>query len=405
MLSLLCVWLFLTLVSFPVGAALVHVVGCRPMPGPWTALWVGFFMQTLLLQIVAAFFPLYPAAFFVMPAVALIACVAGSRTVWPSWARVDRGTHASFIGVCIIALSVAYIVAGPILYYDTGLYHIQFMRWIARDGLVPGLDLLEMRLGIPTDWFAIAAPFDSGPFQGRMAAAANGYVVVLMATQALFCGQRVLIARASAAETLLAVSFTLLIGHALWTDSADSAAPDLPVAALTIFLGALLVDHSEARDERGSTALGRCCLIAFLAAMAVAIKFSAAPLLAVGVLFCSWRLRHSLRALIVIGVIVAAVLAPTIYTGFVLNGCPAFPLVLGCSDLPWRLPTQELHDLQQAITQFARSYIQVPEDAGRFGWIVPYFIHPGNRDNPPLVLLALLSIAAFGVAGVVDARK
>lgn len=138
---------------------------------------------------------------------------------------------------------------------------------------------------------------------------------------------------------------------------------------------------------------GHCTVVMFFAAMAVAIKLSAAPILVIASLYCLLRVRHAPRSLVRIAILLAVVLGPTIYAGFVLNGCPAFPLTLGCLDMPWRIPPAVAHSFQAGVTRFGRWYATPLEANGALGWIVPYIFHPGNRLNPPLVVLAGLSIA------------
>ena len=83
-----------------------------------------------------------------------------------------------------------------------------------------------------------------------------------------------------------------------------------------------------------------------------------------------------------------------------MNGCPAFPLRIGCLDLPWTVSADAARDFQEKVTLFARWYVSPQQGTGAFAWIVPYFLHPGDRVNPPLVMLALLSMAALLVPGV-----
>jgi hypothetical protein len=379
-------------VTYPVGVLWVALTG-NSAPAPMLALWSGLAIEAVLLQVLAAVVPLYPAALFVMPIAAALAGFTQRRELVDLIRQWRRPIWPSIAAVGCLSLAVAYVAAGPVTYYDSALYHIQALRWLARDGIVPGLGLVELRFGIPSDWLALVAPFDAGPLQGRMTALANAYVVFLMATQSLFCWARLLSGRPRDGDLLLGSAFGLLIADALWVDTAVSASPDLPVAAFAIVVGWLIeVDGERARTSAGFGFYARVTLIA---ATATAFKLSAAPVLAIVFLYCFWYLRRRPTSAIALCIIAAGVLAPSVYAGIILNGCPAFPMRAGCLDLPWTIPAASAQWLRDSVTRFARWYASPEQGTGTFDWIIPYFLHPGNRVNPPLVVLALCSIAVL----------
>ena len=386
MLVMLVAWSFLAAVTLPLG---MFVMVCTGNPSPTTAhaVWVGLAVQILVLHLLALIAPLYPAAWVLMPTIGALAAVATHRelaVVVHQW----RHVVAVRLGaIAILSLVIAYIAAGPITLYDSGLYHIQWIRWLARSGIVPGLGLLEQRFGIPSDWFAFAAALDAGALQGRMAACANAYLVLLVTIQAAFCCARVVSGRGVPGDVLLTAGFSLLSFHAVLTDTIVSASPDLPVGVLTVVVGWLMAqDDVTAGAERS-----RCVLIVFLASMTVALKLSAAPMLVIAMLYCMWRLRRQSAALLILVATSAVAIAPTVWASVVLSGCPAFPMTVGCLDLPWTVPVEVANAVQEGVANFGRWYASPPTGTGPYDWIIPYFFHPGNTLNPPLVALAVLS--------------
>lgn len=353
------------------------------------ALWCGLFVQTLAMQVLSAILPLYPWGLIAMPCLALIVLAFIDRRQLPEipsnlvTARTLATAHA------LLAIAVAYIATRTVIFYDSGLYHIPLLRWLARDGLVPGLGLLHIRFAIPSDWFAIASVFDAGPFRGRMAAAVNGYVILLAAAQMLMAASRISSDTMKVGDALVAGSFGLLIVHAVTADTAVSVSPDLPVAVLTILIGWLM---SKSEPDAAACRSETPILIAFLAAMSVAIKPSAAPIMTFGVLFCFWHLRHSISAQLFCVIVVVGVLIPTIYASIILSGCPAFPLTTGCLALPWTIAPSSAKEFQDAVTHFARWYAFPAEGKSPWDWIIPYFLHSGNRLNLIFVPLALLVV-------------
>lgn len=394
MLLLALAWLYLAATGFPTGVALLSATGASFSANTWFVLWSGLLLQALALQLLALFAPLYQVAFVVTASVAVIAAVMCRHDLGVLVGRVSALTRLQIVSIGLVACAVAYIAAGPVLLYDSGLYHIQVLRWLVGHGIVWGVGLLDARFGIPSDWFALAAPFDAGPFQGRLATAANGYIVLLVVTQSLFSWERILAGHGSLTDALFGPGFALLIVHALLVDTATSASPDLAVAVLTLLVGGLIAEDAAPGVGARENNPGHCVPIVFVAAMAVAIKLSAAPILAIALLYCLWCVRAAPRPMLMLGIALVAVLGPTFCAGYLMNGCPAFPLAVGCLDLPWRIPAVAAHEFARGVTRFARWYASAPQAGGAFGWTVPYFLHPGNRLNPPLVALATVSAAA-----------
>lgn len=182
MILLLLAWLYLAATAVPIGIALLATAGAGCRFSLWLALWAGLAAQAFVLQLAAAFVALYPAAMAVTTVMAMVAVVARWIDVHDQVrGALEKLTYLNIAIVAALSTAVAYVAAGPVLLYDSGLYQIQVLRWLAGHGLVPGVGLLDVRLGIPSAWLAVVAPFDAGPFQGRLAATVNGYVILLIA--------------------------------------------------------------------------------------------------------------------------------------------------------------------------------------------------------------------------------
>ena len=391
MIAMLTVWVVLAAVTLPVGLFLVALTGEAKPRGPierdvTVALWIGLFAQSVLLLLLAVAAPLYPWGCLAMPVAAVLAGIARRHDLAALIRKLIALPRVAPAAIIVLAAAVAFVSTSRISNYDSALYHIQFMRWLARDGLVPGLGLLHIRLGIPSSWFALAAAFDAGPLQGRMAAAVNGYAVLLIGMQTSLCLTRILIRDERAGDWLLAVGCGLLLFYALWTDTAVSASPDLPVAAATVLIGWVMAANNESYGHQSAAT----CML--LAGFGVGLKLSAAPLLVVAALYGLWHLRASPRRLVMPTAAIAVILGVSAAASIILSGCPAFPETVACLDVPWTITPTEAARFRDGITYFARWYASPVTGTGPWDWVLPYFLHPGNRLNPPLLLLALASL-------------
>ncbi len=84
-----------------------------------------------------------------------------------------------------IALSVWVAIDGSqlMVWYDTGLYHIQQIQWLHHFGTVPGLALIHHRFGVSSAWFALLAVFDHRAFGFALYSVANAFVMGLAIAQ------------------------------------------------------------------------------------------------------------------------------------------------------------------------------------------------------------------------------
>ena len=388
MISTIIVWGFLAAVSLPPGAALA----ARDRTGNfWLSIWCGLFLQAFFLQVLSATLPLYPWGLIAMSGVALLALPLSWRTLVAWTCEIRRSQWPAPIAIIVVVIAIAYIETGRIIYYDSGLYHFPFMRWLSQDGLVPGLGLFQIHFSVPSDWFALAATFDAGPLSGYLAAAANGYVVLLMAGQALDSAWQLRTRRGSLSHRIIFIGFGVLLAQSIVAGTALSASPDLPVSTVTVLLGWVMLQDSASRREDHRH---HFFIVGFLAAISVALKLSAAPLLVVTGIFCAWHLKKSPGVLLGVGLLVVVILLPNVYASLLLSGCPAFPSTFACLDLPWTVPSSAAQDFQNAVARFARWYGQPVQSSGAWSWIIPYLTHSGNRLNTVFMPAGIVAILA-----------
>ena len=66
------------------------------------------------------------------------------------------------LAFCSLALTVTILCkASDTDFYDTALYHQQYVNWLTQYGFVKGLALIYFRFAWPSSVFALAAPFNT----------------------------------------------------------------------------------------------------------------------------------------------------------------------------------------------------------------------------------------------------
>jgi hypothetical protein len=305
-----------------------------------------------------------------------------------------KTSQGIWIPVAVMTAGCAAYVATGVKFEDTNSYHMQIVNWMTLYGLVPGLSLVDIRLGTNSSWFSLPAIFNHGPLTGRTATFPGGLIWLLGLLHLWVAVRHILQGRARFSDWMmvyaLAVVF-LFIRHFL----VASPAPDLTVLMLAIVVAwLLLIDHET---HPGSDLVRRPALVAVvLAAGAFPIRASAAPILAIAGL--SYLLRvpdtaQRARALLLASGVAAPFLLVAVTANVVLSGCPLFPSSLLCQPLPWSLSPEEADAYSAVIRDFHRwgwrHWMNAPRDQD-FAWLLGWL--RVDRHAFGMLMIALISI-------------
>ncbi|GAB2958128.1 hypothetical protein GCM10027048_26260 [Hymenobacter coalescens] len=369
MLTVLLVWLLAAAVTTALGtaafrlAARAGVAGAEQLPAPeWLSL-TGLALLTAALQGWSLLAPVGPLAQGVA-GLGVLACLLLNRRRWLAALRREwpaRWQPAERVGALLLLLLLGWLLtfaAQRPINYDVGLYQLQTLQWTERYAAVPGLGNLHGRLAfnssiyLPLAMFRVPSP--DGPVY-----ALSAYVYLLLAAvavRALVAGLRapLLDARRVWAPALLLL--LLIYSFQVWL---SSVTPDCTTAALLVLLFLYYAQHPPGR----STEAQRLVLV-LLAAWAVTLKLSAAPVLVLPA-YALWAagrgaaspLRHWLLPL---GLSLLLAL-PWLARNVVLSGYLIYPLpALDFFAVDWKLPLAYARMEHNMIVNLARNSAQSP---------------------------------------------
>lgn len=281
----------------------------------------------------------------------------------------------------VLVTYVAYSGQKPVANYDSGLYHLQAIRWITASKTPPGLANLHSRLGFNSSWFSIAASLEIPHLQHKSSFIVN---TMLLFVYGLAIGDVAFTFRA-AKKVALSGIFLVLTGL-VWLIFAQgpfvgSPSPDTPVMALTLL--SIFTSIKAIESEEGWVYYSFIAF--FIAIFAITIKFSAGPLLLAPIMTLPWNLyqhreqwdeyRATLRTFLIISLGTALLLlVPWMIRGILLSGCVAFPLSLGCfPSLAWATPISSAEGTAAWIESWARQPKLSPEVVlADWNWLIPW---------------------------------
>jgi hypothetical protein len=351
--------------------------------------WLGVLVLANLFLTIALFRPLSPS--FVVPATLLLLII----SLWPRQNRyalnsLFRLPATGILGLAALALGAAAYCSQVIVWYDTGLYHIQAINWFSEFGLVPGVALIHSRLGYVSAWFTLPALFNHGVLQGRIASLPGALCLFLLLCHGLVAFLRLVRRRGRFQDLFIFSASLLVVAVALLWGMPNSPSPDFPIAALVIVVSWAILAISR-QDDRYQ--LDRSAAVAIvpliLAAGAASIKLSALPLVMVAGCFYLLSGKASSRKAVAAAGLAMLALAPSAAAGIVASGCAFYPISLLCVDLPWSLGAEFADAEALLIRDWNRWGMLTPDHATSWNWILPWL-----RAETTCTALFFLSLTA-----------
>jgi hypothetical protein len=295
------------------------------------------------------------------------------------------------LGITAVGLGVAAYCSQVIVWYDSGLYHLQYIKWLSDIGVVPGMALIHWRLGISSSWFALAATFNQGILAGRMFTLPGGFCLMMLLLQAGIAASHLFRKQGRRQDLFMLCTTMLVIPLLLIWGMPNSPTPDLPVICLEIVTAwAILAISQESPMTHQKSGRHITLALIILAAGAASMKLSAAPLLAVAGLFYLFYRGFAFNKLLTGVAITMLVLAPLAGAGLLITGCAFFPSTLFCLDVPWSLGQSVVAEKSRIIQEWAKwGGAPTPAGATTWNWLIPWM--RAEIVGSTLILITLAS--------------
>ena len=410
MLVLSIAWLGLLWLSFEIGTAILDQlqgnsferIGDRFI----ISIWLGIIIISIALLTVSLFLPL--SSIFSLVTILFISLLAVfyKKSIILNELKIIRSSLSlfsifivSFI-VSGVILSIAAFVSLGVIWYDTGLYHFQAIRWLSQFGVVPGLALIHHRLGFTSSWLALAAPFNSGSFESHFTTLTGGFILLLTTMHLLISVKRISNNQAYFEDWFMTISLFWGIGLTSWMELPISPSPDLPVIFLTLTIAWLFIKLEKSPTSFSNFFISDVRLIPLiLSAGAFTIKVSSLPLLIFSLIFYILNKTQKIKYLIISSLLSCVIALPLLTANIVTSGCPLYPSSFACLKLPWSLEQEQVKQVSSIIINWARWMGPTPENANSWNWIWPwltsYKLYYFNRQTALLIIFSLILPLAY----------
>lgn len=257
------------------------------------------------------------------------------------------------------------------LNFDTGLYHLQAMRWIESYAIVPGLGNLHGRLAFNQSYFLFAALLDAGPWHGLAHHWVTGLFPLTLMAQLMLKLTRRMRGAENATRRLFYLLLVVPVFSQVNNFNLSSPSPDLPIFILSLVLASELLDLLllAPAATRGVPFQVLKIVVIALAGITVKFNFVAQGALAAGLalgvgaarLKRYQKPRAMFRMLSLTACTAAAMMIPWAVRDLFLSGYIGYPLPWFTLPLRWRVPLPAVLEELSVIHGFARD----PHEAHR----------------------------------------
>jgi len=363
----------------------------RPGDRAIISLWIGVLILVNYFLVISFFEPLSPRV--TIPAISLLLGLSllDQQNRRSLGALLLRPAAGAIPGSIALALGAAAYCSQVIVWYDSGLYHVQLIKWLSEFGLVPGLALIHSRFGVISSWFTLPAVFNHGMLQGRIASLTGALCLLLLLVHALMAFSRIAGQRGRIQDLFIVAASLLIVPIILVWGLPNSPSPDFPVTVLTVVVAWALLAISNCKENLNRYDLPESVMLVplVLAVGAVSIKLSALPLVMVAGSFCLFSGEFSIKKAAFVSSIAVVPLIPVAIAGIIASGCAFYPAQYLCTDLPWSLGATAAETESRVIQGWARWGGAPPEHATSWNWISPW-LH-NEKVFSVLIMLSLLA--------------
>ena len=316
---------------------------------------------------------------------------------WLMWRRRSASAHPRlgmwWVVIATVAAAQAYLacaVLGPVVGYDTGLYHFGSVAYSADFATLPGLANLYGPLAYATVEFPLAALLGNGPWSYEGFRLLNGLLLGLVAADLVL---RLIGRRLSVGTFVLMVGVTAawipMIAMAdAWVTGPSQDCATLAVSAIVVSYLADFVSRTRMRDA-GVSLAGVVLLVMLRPTM---IVFALCVLVVVVVVLLQRRAYTTgfARAFGPVALLAAIATLAQGARDFRMSGWWGYPLSVHPFDVAWR--SADPVTLREATLGFMRDSTHIWEAVQGWGWVRPWISRLPLQWEPYEFLALVLAI-------------
>ena len=295
-----------------------------------------------------------------------------------------------FAGLPFIFIALL-ISVGPPLNWDTGLYHLQSIKWIEEYAVVPGLANLHGRFGFNPNIFTVFSLTSMSRIFGQEIFSLNFLLFSVFVLH--FVNKLYLIFKEESISNYFIFNLLIFVTILNLSDNLSSPSPDFISLAFPLFIFSRITKTYSVSDRLNA----KCYpTILILSLYIITVKLATLPMLLLAILLYLKHRSNRIKLLILIPLL-TLILVPWLVRNIVLSGWLIYPFpLIDLFNFDWKVQLAQVQLEKLLITGFARSHGQQNSAAyymNIFEWF-PMWWH-GLTRNYKIIFLAATSFPIF----------
>ncbi len=353
-----------------------------------TNIWVGWALSLLIFQVIHLLLPLD--IFAVLP-VFIIGIVLAFLYIFKRKKSFNKiffnipGKILLLIAIPVILWIASHSMLAP-YNYDSGLYHLNIIKWTNSYSIVPGLGNLHGRFAFNQSFFTYVAALNFFPYFNHGRSLANSFLIILSFATVIellwpMVKQPSIMEKTHPFKYVPSFFiFPVLIYLALSSNALASPSPDLTSTLLQllmfIFLAKSIGEWIEDDVKQNNNAI----FLAILAATAITIKLSnlafSAIIFTIILIYLINTKQLKSRTTLYIMMLSAIIIFILMLRGVILSGVPLYPSTIGYGLIPveWLMLKEKIINEANWVYSWARQpRTHWSEVLGNWNWFKPWF--------------------------------
>lgn len=283
----------------------------------------------------------------------------------------------------------AFIVSlGPPRPYDTGLYHLQTIKWIEEFAVVPGLANLHGRFGFNPNIFTFYAATSLVDIFKQEIFSVNFTIYSILVVH--FIKKIHAIFKQDGITNILIFNLIILIDIIFTTSNMSSPSPNFITAVLPFFILAGTFKSGQSHEDNEFKSY---IPILILCIYVLSVKLATIPLMLL-TLFILFKFSSERRNILWLPALLTFILTPWLIRNIILTGWLIYPFpALDLFNFDWKVPVSSVIIEKMHVTGWARNPGSLHLDAAqmRISEWLPLWWHRIFLEHKLLFAAAIVS--------------
>ncbi len=275
---------------------------------------------------------------------------------YKEWSNYLKTANKSLIIiVSIVGVLVCFRASAFIDSYDSGLYHVQSIKWIGEYSVIPGLGNLHGRLAFNPSIFILSAAFSFASVFKQPVYAVNAFLLIMFFIYVIHVYLR--FSQSNRAEqAFILLSGSLLLAYLMLMLDPASPDPDIAAMVITMYVFMRFLELlSEPKHSEIHSLSGLLVLLVALSFYALTVKLSVLFIVALPLVLLIVSFREiTLKKFFLITALGVFILLPWIIRNHFLSGYLVYPIPeTNFFSADWKIPLSLVAEEKNWIRSWA----------------------------------------------------